>query len=373
MGVAGTAALLVLALAPPAAHAGRITGKLSAGGYRVVAVAPDGTMRSKATAGRRFSLTAPTRTVTLHLLDSRGVYFGPVVVGTHAGRAVTGVRSGARLGSIHVFASRGYARPTHDVRRRWRVQARVARQHDGAPIGAGVFGRVRSRPSGPGGPGLDRDLDGVPGLFDVDDDGDLRPDVSEHGASRAARATGALAVAAPGLAAACPELICSGRLSARVSNVRDVDVALAVAILAAVMAAVSLAWQMSRALRGRHRGVFVEVRLGLPVYQQGGGQWAVFIEALNQTEHPVRWVSAALETRDGRSLYLMQYPSGGELPAVIAPHDSHHTWVACTELERSGLDLRVPIAASAKLDSGEMIRSKTRRLVSRGLVHRSGH
>ena len=55
--------------------------------------------------------------------------------------------------------------------------------------------------------------------------------------------------------------------------------------------------------------------------------------------HPVRWVAVTLTDSDERSLYLMQFPPGGELPAVIEPGDSHHTWVAATELERSGLDL----------------------------------
>ena len=58
----------------------------------------------------------------------------------------------------------------------------------------------------------------------------------------------------------------------------------------------------------------VDVRLGLPIYHQGGGSWAVFIEVLNSTDHPVRWVSAALELKDGRRLYLMKQPPGGELP-----------------------------------------------------------
>jgi hypothetical protein len=40
------------------------------------------------------------------------------------------------------------------------------------PIGAGNFGHVRSRPPRRGAPG-DRDLDGIPEVLDVDDDGDL--------------------------------------------------------------------------------------------------------------------------------------------------------------------------------------------------------
>ena len=84
----------------------------------------------------------------------------------------------------------------------------------------------------------------------------------------------------------------------------------------------------------------------------------------------MRWVSVTLTTSDERSLYLMQFPPGGELPAVIEPGDSHHTWVAASELERSGLDLRAPIAAQVKLADGELIRSRSRRLVSRSFADR---
>jgi hypothetical protein len=47
-----------------------------------------------------------------------------------------------------------------------------ARARRGVPIGAGRFGRVRSRRVRSTVPG-DRDLDGIPDVLDVDDDGDL--------------------------------------------------------------------------------------------------------------------------------------------------------------------------------------------------------
>ena len=100
------------------------------------------------------------------------------------------------------------------------------------------------------------------------------------------------------------------------------------------------------------------------MYSQGAGRWAVFIEVFNRTDHPVRWVSAALETKDGRIFYLMEHPPGGELPAVIQPHDSHHTWVDCHELERQGLALDEPVIAAAKLATGEIYRSPAKRLAA---------
>ena len=55
-----------------------------------------------------------------------------------------------------------------------------ARARGGVPIGVGVLGRVRSPAAGPAGAGRDRDLDGIPGRYDVDDDGDLVLDVREQ-------------------------------------------------------------------------------------------------------------------------------------------------------------------------------------------------
>ena len=102
------------------------------------------------------------------------------------------------------------------------------------------------------------------------------------------------------------------------------------------------------------------------MYSQGAGRWAVFIEVFNRTDHPVRWVSSALETKDERIFYLMEHPPGGELPAVIQPHDSHHTWVDCHELERQGLGARrAGDRPAAKLATGEIYRSPAKRLAGR--------
>ena len=94
------------------------------------------------------------------------------------------------------------------------------------------------------------------------------------------------------------------------------------------------------------------------------------MEVLNASEHPVRWVGAELELRDGRRLHLMHQPPGGELPAVLQPHDSHQTWAPCRILEPGGLDLTRPIVAIAKLDGGDVARSSRRRLVPRSAAKR---
>jgi hypothetical protein len=345
---------LALALATPAAAQSRrpaIEGRLPAS-YTVVALAADGRTRTVENVRGRFEIVPPARTVTLHLLGSTGRYLGPVVIAGRNSRVVVKVRAGAKLGTIRVRD--GYARPARRVPARRRGSGRRARARDGVPIGAGVLGRVRSRAAGPGGAGRDRDLDGIPGRFDVDDDGDLVLDVRER------RVTTRGNAAAP----AAGELDSAGTGGVTLLGLDETETALAIAILAAALALASLVWQAARTLR-RRRAIEVEARLGLPVYAQGAGRWAVFIEVFNRTEHQVRWVSAALETKDGRIFYLMEHPPGGELPAVIQPHDSHHTWIDCHELERQGLPLDEPVIAAVKVATGEIHRSRPKRLASR--------
>jgi len=352
-------ALAVLACAPAAsARRPAIEGRVAGSGYEVVALAADG--RSRAAPARRdFELVPPARTVTLHLRHRNGVYLGPVVLAGRGPRAVVGVRAGARLGTIAVHV--GYGRTREVPARRRLGRGRPVRANDGVPIGVGRLGLVRSTPRGPVGPGHDRDADGIPGLWDADDDGDLVPDTAERRRSR-----GGSGLRSAGGLAACVEPLCSGRFSLAAAGLEDLDTEVWVALAAALLAAASLGWQLGSTLARRRRDrVDVEVRLGLPVYSQGGGRWAIFIEVTNGSEHPVRWVSAALELRDGRTLYLMDHPPGGELPAVIQPRDSHHTWVDCAEVERQGVDLRQPVTAALKMDTGEAYRSRARRLAGR--------
>jgi hypothetical protein len=351
--------LLMLACTPAeAARRPAIEGRVAGTGYEVVALAPDG--HSRAVAARRdFRLVPPARTVTLHLRDSKGVYLGPVVVAGGGRRAVVRVRAGAHLGTIVVHESYGRTREALAARRRGR--GHTVRARGGIPIGAGRLGLVASRARGPVGPGHDRDADGIPGLWDTDDDGDLRPDTAEG--PRRGRGTG---LGAAGGLSACVEPVCSGRLSLAASDLDDVDTEVWLALAAALLAAASLGWQLGAALSRRRRArIDVEARLGLPIYGQGGGRWAIFIEVTNGSEHPVRWVSAAIELSDSRTLYLMDHPPAGDLPAVIQPHDSHHTWVDCAELERQGVDLREPVTAIAKLATGDLYRSRRRRLLGR--------
>jgi hypothetical protein len=346
-----TACTLALALMLPAIAQARqpaIEGRLPAS-YTVVALAPDGRTRTVENVRGSFKIVPPTPTVTLHLLGSTGRYLGPVVMAGKGSRVVMRVRAGARLGTLLVRDD--HARPRRRISARRLGGGRRARARAGVPIGAGVLGRVRSPATGPAGPGRDRDLDGIPGRFDVDDDGDLVLDVRDRATTPREAAD----------AVSTGELDTADTGGVEVAGLDETETAFAVAILAVVLALASLAWQVARTIR-RRRAIEVEARLGLPVYTQGAGRWAVFIEVFNRTDHQMRWVSAALETKDGRIFYLMEHPPGGELPAVIEAHDSHHTWVDCQELERQGLPLDEPVIATAKFATGEIQRSPAKRL-----------
>jgi hypothetical protein len=181
--------LALSATSAPAAGAPKpITAKLSAPGYTVIALAANGKAKVARVRRGRFKLRPPADSVTLHLRARGGTYAGPIVVGRRKGgrRAIVGVKAGARLGGVRVHT--GYAQVSRRLRRGWVDASRWARARRGVPIGARVFGRVRSRPPRRAAPG-DRDLDGIPDQLDIDDDGDLVLDKLDRSRGRRALAS----------------------------------------------------------------------------------------------------------------------------------------------------------------------------------------
>ena len=148
-----------------------IRGNLSKPGYTLIALADSGKARVVRVRRSRFAVSPPTRWVTLQLRRPDGVYAGPVVVGREerGTRAVVGVRAGTKLGRVRV--RRGYATVRKELGDDQVLRDAPVRARRGKPIGAGKFGRVRSRKVRNPLPG-DRDVDGVPDVLDVDVDGD---------------------------------------------------------------------------------------------------------------------------------------------------------------------------------------------------------
>lgn len=155
----------------------RISGKLTRPGYTVIAIAKDGRAQTRRAPHRSFNLRPPANVVTLHLRAPDGVYAGPVVLGgaKRGVRAILGVRAGARLGVIKVKPGRGYAKSLKGLRKLqrngWVDLKRWGRAKEAVPIGAGNYGRVRSKNVRDHVAG-DLDLDGIPNPLDIDDDGD---------------------------------------------------------------------------------------------------------------------------------------------------------------------------------------------------------
>ena len=130
----------------------------------------------------KFELVPPARTVTLHLVGATAAISGRSWRAVSGGRAIVRVRAGAKLGTLRVRD--GWVKPGRRIASRRLGRGRPARARNGVPIGAGVLGRVRSSVAGPDGPGRDQDLDGIPGRYDVDDDGDLVLDTQEQARTR---------------------------------------------------------------------------------------------------------------------------------------------------------------------------------------------
>lgn len=170
------ACVLTLALIVPAfvqAKPAKVSGKLSARGYTVIALAASGRAKTVRAARGKFKLRPPTKNVTLQLRAPDGTYAGPIVVAEaeHGERAIVGIKAGAKLGRIEVNPADGYAELATRLPRKYINLERTSLAEQGTPLGAGNLGRVRVSTGGSA-PG-DGDLDGVPNAVDVDDDGDV--------------------------------------------------------------------------------------------------------------------------------------------------------------------------------------------------------
>lgn len=137
--------------------------------FTVVALDKNGESTSVSGKGK-LKLVPPSSKVTLHLISTDGSYFGPVVVGRKGSKAVEGVRAGASIGALKLRS--GYA--TAKAPKSAIVSSLAAKASSaGAPIGAGKNGLIKTTASGKVGQGTDQDGDGIPGSYDIDDNGNL--------------------------------------------------------------------------------------------------------------------------------------------------------------------------------------------------------
>jgi hypothetical protein len=182
-----------------------ISGKLSKRGYTVIALAASGKAASVVARRGKFRLRPPADRVTLQLRGADGTYAGPIVAGAKpsgkgkrkgrsarkkkgGGQLIVGVRAGANLGTIKVKAAKGYAKMKGSLPAKLLDVRAWARAKKGVPIGAGVFGFVRSKPPRSS-PPADLDADGIPDPLDVDVNGNkVLNNLDRSPAGRGARA-----------------------------------------------------------------------------------------------------------------------------------------------------------------------------------------
>ena len=177
--------IFAFAAAPGASAAKPISGKLSEPGYTVIALGSRRRWQTPCWPKRRHLQGAACRESTFPSspCSSRapdGVYAGPVVVAT--GAEVAGVRSSASgreqsSARIKIHVAKGYRQGQGRACRRTRSPPSASRgRREACRSALGASGVSQSRGGSVSG---DRDVDGIPDLIDIDDDGDLILDRSD--------------------------------------------------------------------------------------------------------------------------------------------------------------------------------------------------
>jgi hypothetical protein len=130
------------------------------------------------------------------------------------------------------------------------------------------------------------------------------------------------------------------------------------AIYGALVGTAAFGWQIYSWRRDRSTNV--EVRLSQGVLTPSMKE-AVFIEAINHSNHPIRINTAGLvlQDRSGDWAVSQEFAQGGlGLPGVVAPNDSGQTWWSMGEVEQARFDLHKPIVARVVAGKGMRFHSK---------------
>jgi len=125
-----------------------------------------------------------------------------------------------------------------------------------------------------------------------------------------------------------------------------------------------IVWGIYKFRRERQTRVRVQVSAGFPAAGQLAFKDCVVVTAINDSDHPVRVVSAGLELPDKRTVVVagQQFPGG--LPTEIRPHDSARALFEVEPLEAEGLDVYAVIAF-VQTSTEERFTSKPTALFSR--------
>ncbi|MBJ7249559.1 MAG: hypothetical protein JHC83_10105 [Thermoleophilia bacterium] len=205
-------ALVATAFAAAPATAATVSGTLKSGkGYTIVVVQSNGKAKKlKVTSTKgTFSVTGVTLSgASLNLISSTGQYWGPVVLAGSGTKVYETIKGSGNLALGTVTLKTGYAVAVAPKTRYQTGAAYSVKAAKGKPVGASKLGRVKvgngtSTLAGYNGPGKDADLDGIPGAFDIDDNGNLILDNVDR-TGRAGKRLALVRAFGPALRDICP-------------------------------------------------------------------------------------------------------------------------------------------------------------------------
>ena len=132
-----------------------------------------------------------------------------------------------------------------------------------------------------------------------------------------------------------------------------------VAIYAALVGTVSLAWQVLRARRSDRPGITV-----LLSNEMLGARAAlvpkVCVKAVNGGERPIGVTAAGLELQDGSgcTYEMFSRKPADTLPGTVQPRHEGNCYFDVDQLEVNGFDLTRPLVGFVNLATGDRVRSK---------------
>lgn len=205
-------AVVATAFAAAPATAATVSGTLKSGkGYTIIVVQSNGKAKKlKVTSTKgTFKVTGVTLSgASINLISSTGQYWGPVVLAGSGTKVYETIKGSGTLALGTVTRKTGYAVAVAPKTRYQTGAAYSVKAAKGKPVGASKLGRVKvgngtSTLAGYNGPGKDADLDGIPGAFDIDDNGNLILDNVDR-TGRVGKRLALVRAFGPTLRATCP-------------------------------------------------------------------------------------------------------------------------------------------------------------------------
>lgn len=205
-------ALVATGFAAVPATAATLSGTLKSGnGYTIVVVQSNGKAKKLKVASTKgtFKISGVSLAgASLSLISAKGQYWGPIVLAGSGTKAYETVKGSSSLALGTVTRKAGYAVAVVPKTRYQTGATYTVKATKGKPVGASKLGRVKigngtGTLAGYDGAGKDADLDGIPGAFDIDDNGNLILDNVDR-SGRAGKRSILARAAGPTFRAICP-------------------------------------------------------------------------------------------------------------------------------------------------------------------------